>query len=72
MWLETMEAVTAGAPDEMEIDRGVSMVPGKGKQKEGGVPSILFGDGRLGSVVNSEKRYWRKPAPQRRDTNGNI
>lgn len=69
MWLETMEAVTAGAPDEMDIDRGVSI--GKSKQ-EGYVTNGSFGDGRLGSAVNSEKRYWRKPALQRREVNENI
>ena len=69
MWTETMRAVTAGTP-EREIEEGVPA--GKGKQKEGDVPNVPFGDVRVGSVVNSEKKYWRKPALQRREANGNI
>lgn len=71
LFLETMQAVTAGAPDSQDVDSGYGSFE-KGKQKEGEVTGAAFGNGRLSSAVNSEKRYWRKPAPQRREANGNI
>lgn len=71
MWTETMQAVTWGAPDSMGVDMESGI--GKGKQKEGDPPPVLsFGHGRLGPAVNAEKRYWRKPALQGRESNGNI
>ncbi len=70
MWTETMQAVAAGASEEMDMDDGI--FNGKGQQKEDDPDSSLSGDSRLSSVVNSEKRHWRKPAPQRREANGGI
>ena len=70
MWTETMEAVAAGAYDEMDMDGGI--FTGKGQQKAGDPDSSISGDSRLSSAVNSEKRYWRKPAPQRREASGGI
>ena len=67
LWIETMQAVTAGASSEMEIDDGTD--PSKGKQREGDLATSLSRDNRLSSVVNSEKRYWRKPAAQKRAAN---
>lgn len=71
MWMETMQAVTEGKPEGMDIDGGAGYVA-KGKQKERVSTGIAYGSGRLHSAVNSEKRYWRKPAPQRSDGNGSI
>lgn len=71
MFMETMQAVTAGAPNSQSVDSGYGSFE-KGKQREGDAPSLSFGNGRLSSVVNSEKKYWRKPAPQRREVNGSI
>lgn len=71
MWMETMQAVTQGAPDGMDLD--IESGIGKGKQKEGDPPpASSFGYGRLGSAVNAERRYWRKPAPQRKEPNAGI
>lgn len=65
MFMETMAAVTEGlAADEMDVDAGLDYV-GKGKQKEPNSSGMTFGSERLHSAVNSEKRYWRKPIPQR-------
>ena len=70
VWMETMQAVTQETPDSMDLGMEASI--GKGKQKEGGPPPVLsFGYGHVGSAVNAEKRYWRKPAPQR-EANGSI
>jgi len=71
MFMETMQAATAGTPNGMDVDSGYGSFE-KGKQKEGETPSTSFGNGRLGSAVNSEKRYWRKPALRRREANGSI
>ena len=69
LWMETMKAVTQEVPDGMDLDMGT----GKGKQKEGDLPPMSsLGYGRLGSVVNAEKRYWRQPASQRKEANGSI
>lgn len=68
MWIETMQAVTARPSDEMDIDE--AMYAGKGKRNEESLPSSLLGDNQIRSAVNSEKKYWRKPAPQRREANG--
>ena len=70
MWMETMQAVEAGAFNEMDIDDG--SFTGEGQQKGDAPDSSLSGDSRLSSVVNAEKRYWRKPGPQRREANGSI
>lgn len=70
MWLETMQAVEAGTSTEMDVDDG--SFTGKGRQKGGAPDSSLSGDSRLSSVVNAEKRYWRKPGSQRREANGSI
>ena len=71
MWMETMQAVTQGAPDGMDLDMESGI--GKGKQKERDPPpASSFGCGRLGSAINAERRYWRKPAPQRKEPNGSI
>ncbi len=70
MWMETMHAVETGASDKMDMDAGI--FTGKGQQKEGDPDSSLSGDSRLSSVVNSEKRYWRKPGPQSREASGSI
>ena len=69
MWMETMEAVTEGEPDEMDIDQG-ALYSGKGMQKEGSLDNVGFGFGRLHNAVNCEKRYWRKPLQQRKAVNG--
>lgn len=70
VWMETMQAVTQG-PDGMDLDMESGI--GKGKQKEGDLPSVSsFRLGRIGSAVNAEKKYWRKPAPQRREANGSV
>ena len=71
VWMETMKAVTQEAPDGMDFDMEASN--GKGKQKEGDAPPVLyFGYEPFGSAVNAEKRYWRQPALQRREANGSI
>ena len=70
MWMETMQAVEAGASNEMDMDDG--SFTGKDQQKGGAPDSSLSVDSRLSSVVNAEKRYWRKPGPQRREANGSI
>lgn len=71
VWMETMQAVTQETPDTMDLDMEAGI--GKGKQKEGDPPPVLWlGYGHLGSAVNAEKRYWRKPAPQRREANGSV
>jgi len=57
IWKETMNAVMKNTHGE------------KGKQKEGESASLVIGDGRLSSVVNAEKKYWRKPAPRSKDLN---
>lgn len=70
VWMETMQAVTQETPDRMDLDMDAGI--GKGKQKEGDPPPVQsFGYGRVWSAVNAEKRYWRKPAPQR-EANGSI
>ena len=71
LWMETMQAVTQGAPEEMDHSTGFGGV-GKGKQKEGNSTRPSFGNRGLGAAVNAERRYWRKPAAQRREGNGNI
>lgn len=63
MFLEIMAAF-AGDGEGMEID-GNPGYKGKGGQEEGEGTSMASGSGRLHSAVNSEKRYWRKPAQQR-------
>lgn len=74
VWMETMQAVTQKTPNgvggmDFDAEAGV----GNGKQKEGEpAPVSSFGYGRLGSAVNAEKRYWRKPTPQIREGNGTI
>lgn len=71
MWIETMQAVTQSASEGQDHDMMACIE--RGKQKEGELPpDFSFGSGRLGSAVNAEKRYWRKPATQRREANGNI
>ena len=70
LWIETMQAITQETPDSMDVDTEAGT--GKGKQKEGDPPPMQsFGYGRVGSAVNAEKRYWRKPAPPR-EANGSI
>lgn len=71
VFMETMQALTAGVQDSMDIDSGYGSFE-KERQKEGELTGTSFGNGRLNSAVNSEKRYWRKPALQKRGTNGNI
>ena len=62
MLMETMAALADGLPaDEMEVDSGL----GKGKQIESESLAMAMGSERLHSAVNSEKRYWRRPVPQR-------
>ena len=71
LWMETMQAVNQETPDAVDFDTEAGI--GKGKQKEGDVlPALPRGYERLGSTVNAEKRYWRKPAPQRREAYGSI
>ena len=70
MWMETMQAVEAPVFNGMDTDDGI--FAGKGKQKESDPNSSFSGDSRLSSVVNSEKRYWRKPGPQKREASGSI
>ncbi|CAD6583209.1 MAG: hypothetical protein ASARMPRED_001261 [Alectoria sarmentosa] len=71
VWKETMQAVTQEAPHGMDLDTESGI--GKGKQKEGDLPPVSSSEyGRLGSAVNADKRYWRKPAPQKREANGSI
>ena len=71
LWMETMQAVTQEVPDSMDLDTEAGI--GKGKQKEDNAPSApLIGYGRLESVVNAEKKYWRQPAPRGREANGSI
>lgn len=71
VWIETMQAVTQETPDGMDVNMDASI--GKGKHKERDpLPVSSFGYGRLGSAVNAEKRYWRKPAPQMKEVNGSI
>lgn len=70
LWIETMQAITQETHDGMDLDTEAGI--GKGKQKEGDPPPVQsFGYGRVGSAVNAEKRYWRKPASQR-EANGSI
>lgn len=64
MWMETMQAVTEEGSEGMKIDGELGSLE-KGKQKEGSLDSTGFGHGLLHSVVNSEKRYWRKPIQRR-------
>ena len=71
LWMETMQAVTQEAPDGMDFDMEAGI--GKGKEKEGTLlPMSSLGYGRLDSVVNADKRYWRQPACQRKEANGSI
>ena len=71
LWMETMQAVIQETPNGMNSDMEAGI--GKGKEKEGDSPPVLsFGYGCLGSVVNAEKRYWRQPAPQKREVNGST
>lgn len=71
LWMETMQAVSRETPEGMDFDMEAGI--GKGKQKEGDAPPVSSsGYRRLGSAVNAEKRYWRKPAPQRKEANGSI
>lgn len=74
LWMETMQAVTQDAPDGMDFDvaAGIGKGKEKEKEKEGDSPPVSsFGYG-LGSAVNAEKKYWRQPAPQRREANESI
>ena len=71
MWMEPMKAVTEEESERMDIDGGVGVL-GKGKQKEGSSSDVAFGNGRLHTAVNSEKKYWRKPAQPRRVADGGI
>ena len=71
LWMETMQAVIQETPNGMNFDMEAGV--GKGKEKESDAPAISsFGYGCLGSVVNAEKRYWRQPAPQKREANGST
>ena len=71
LWMETMQAVAQETPDGTAFAMEAST--GKGKQEESEPPPVSsLGYGRLGSAVNAEKKYWRKPAPQRREANGGI
>ena len=71
LWMETMRELTQEGADGMDLDMQASI--GKGKQKEDNLPPVSsFGYGGLGSVVNAEKRYWRRPAPRRREANGSV
>lgn len=74
VWMETMQAVTQETPNAIDgMDFDVEAGVGKGKRKEGDPPPVLsFGYGQIGSAVNAEKRYWRKPTPQKREENGAI
>ena len=71
MWMETMEAVSQEMPNSMDCDMDASI--GKGKEKKSEPPSTTsIGYVHLGSAVNAEKRYWRKPPPRRGERNGSI
>ena len=69
MFMETMAAVTEGASEEMDLDADAGST-GKGKQIEGDLTGTTLGIGRFRSTANSEKRYWRKPAPPAGGING--
>ena len=71
LWMETMQAVTQEMPNSMDLDKEAGT--GKEMQKDGDpLPVASSGYGRLGSAVNADKRYWRKPAPQTKEANGSI
>ena len=71
MFLETMQAVSAGAPDGMDHDSGYGSFD-KAKHKEQELNSRPPGHGRISSAVNSEAKYWRKPISRQREVNGSI
>ena len=60
MWRETMAAVAQGDSNTADGDTAMGGVE-KGKQQEGQPVSLVF-CGHVGSAVNYEKKYWRKPA----------
>lgn len=70
LWKETMLAMSQEVSEGS--DAGISALrTEEGKYKDGepiglGV-AMAHGTGWLRAAVNSEKRYWRKPAPQRRE-----
>ena len=71
LWMDTMQAVTQETSNGTLINNEAGI--GKGKQKERSPPPVSWiGYGRLDSAVNAEKKYWRQPVLQRKETNGNI
>lgn len=69
LWRETMQAATQDAPDRVDPNSAWQTTE-REQQREAELVVIAFGNGRLGSVVNAERRYWRKPAVPRREANG--
>ena len=64
LWMETMQAVASEGEEVKGQDPGLpSVSEEKGVERESTI--LSFGNARLGSPVNAEKRYWRKPARQR-------
>ena len=59
-WLETMEAVVQ--EDTSMQDSGVGLTIIDKEEQRGLEPMKLALRGNVGSAVNAEKRYWRKPA----------
>ena len=61
LWLETMEAVVPADVPTPTQDSGVALSTSDDKEQEGVLPVKLALYGNVGSVVNADKRYWRKP-----------
>lgn len=60
LWLETMEAVVQADVPMQDSGIGLSLI--EEKEQRDVVPMKLALYGNVGSAVNAEKRYWRKPA----------